>query len=123
MNKELIQMAKKAANAWRGTDAYHQAAIIIDMLISEIAAIENHASNIKVKKGDQIWYVDFDLGEIEEGEIFSVHYMDGRIDSFSVDFKDTGDFDEFCGYALGDNFFVNKEDAQNALCNSQSMKE
>lgn len=36
MNAELIKLAKKAADSWRGTDAYHQAATIIDMLIDEI---------------------------------------------------------------------------------------
>ena len=33
---EIITVAKKAADAWRGTDAYHQAAQIIDMLVSEL---------------------------------------------------------------------------------------
>lgn len=35
-NNELIRMAKKAADAWRNTDAYYQAAQIIDMLVSEL---------------------------------------------------------------------------------------
>ena len=33
-NNETIRLAKKAADAWRNTDTYHQAAQIIDMLIS-----------------------------------------------------------------------------------------
>lgn len=33
---EIILLAKKAADAWRSTDTYHQAAQIIDMLISEL---------------------------------------------------------------------------------------
>jgi len=33
---EIITVAKNAADAWRGTDAYHQAAQIIDMLVSEL---------------------------------------------------------------------------------------
>lgn len=33
---EIILLAKKAADAWRNTDTYHQAAQIIDMLISEL---------------------------------------------------------------------------------------
>ncbi len=33
---EIIIAAKKAANAWRNTDTYHQAAQIIDMLVSEL---------------------------------------------------------------------------------------
>ena len=35
-NDELVQVAKKAADAWRNTDAYHQAAQIIDMLVEEL---------------------------------------------------------------------------------------
>ena len=33
---ETITVAKNAADAWRGTDTYHQAAQIIDMLVSEL---------------------------------------------------------------------------------------
>ena len=33
---EIITVAKKAADAWRCTDTYHQAAQIIDMLVSEL---------------------------------------------------------------------------------------
>ena len=33
---EIITVAKKAAGAWRGTDTYHQAAQIIDMLVDEL---------------------------------------------------------------------------------------
>ena len=33
---EIITMAKKAADAWRNTDTYHQAAQIIDMLVEEL---------------------------------------------------------------------------------------
>ena len=32
----IITVAKNAADAWRGTDTYHQAAQIIDMLVSEL---------------------------------------------------------------------------------------
>lgn len=35
-NNETIGLAKKAADAWRSTDTYHQAAQIIDMLISAL---------------------------------------------------------------------------------------
>lgn len=35
-NNETIRLAKKAADAWRDTDTYHQAAQIIDMLISAL---------------------------------------------------------------------------------------
>lgn len=36
---ELIQLAKKAANSWRGTDAYHQAATLIDALCDRLERI------------------------------------------------------------------------------------
>ena len=36
MRPEIITVAKKAADVWRGTDTYHQAAQIIDMLVSEL---------------------------------------------------------------------------------------
>ena len=35
-NNKTIQLAKKAADAWRNTDTYHQAAQIIDMMISAL---------------------------------------------------------------------------------------
>ena len=33
---EIITVAKNAVDVWRGTDTYHQAAQIIDMLVSEL---------------------------------------------------------------------------------------
>lgn len=41
---EIITVAKKAANAWRNTDTYHQAAQIIDILISELEALKDEAN-------------------------------------------------------------------------------
>lgn len=40
MNEELIKVAEKAANSWRNTDAYHQAATIIDMLVDEVKRLD-----------------------------------------------------------------------------------
>lgn len=40
MNTALLEMARKAADQWRETDAYYQAAVIIDMLIDEIEQAE-----------------------------------------------------------------------------------
>lgn len=40
-NNETIRLAKKAADAWRHTDTYHQAAQIIDMLISALEGDPN----------------------------------------------------------------------------------
>lgn len=72
-----------------------------------------------LKKGMAVWYVDTDTGEIEEGEVFSVDYKGEHLDSFSVDFKASNDFDEFLGSAWGDCFFGSKEQAEDALRKEQ----
>lgn len=68
----------------------------------------------KIKKGDKVWYVDKEDGELESGTIFLASYKNGKLDSFSVDF-DCGDFDEFCGGAFGRYFFGSKEAAEASL--------
>ena len=68
----------------------------------------------ELKKGDKVWYVDKENGEIESGTVFSVEYKDGKLFSFSVDF-DCGDFDEFDGSAWGDCFFASMEVAENEI--------
>lgn len=67
-----------------------------------------------LKKGDRVWYVDRENGEMESGTVFLAEYKDGKLYSFSVDF-DCGDFDEFSGGALGRCFFESKEAAESAL--------
>ena len=37
---ELISLSRKAANAWRGSDTYHQAAVIIDSLCDRLDDVE-----------------------------------------------------------------------------------
>ena len=68
------------------------------------------------KRGDDIYYVDNELGEIEHGIIHSVHFKNGELDAIAVDFGD--DFDEFYGSAFGDCLFPNEEMARNRLINS-----
>ena len=68
----------------------------------------------ELKKGDKVWYVDKENGEIESGTVFSVEYKDGKLFSFSVDF-DCGDFDEFDGSAWGDCFFASMEVSENEI--------
>lgn len=75
-----------------------------------------------IQKGCQVWYVDFESGEIEEGGVCSVYYKNGHLESFSVEFKEVGDFDEFLGNAIGDCFFMSKEMAEQALVNGHGMK-
>lgn len=102
--ESLIQsQSLKAAEALR----------IAAVLCRERAAIEEMQTMLK--KGDPIWYANPEEGCIEEGEIFDVHYKDGIIESLSVDFKKSGDFDEFYAKALGENLFANREMAENAL--------
>ena len=38
---ELIRLSKKAANEWRNTDAYYQAAVLIDSLCKRLEKAEN----------------------------------------------------------------------------------
>ena len=68
-----------------------------------------------IKKGTPVWYVDFESGHIERGVVFSVQYKDQKVDSFSVDFEETGDFDEFYGDAIGHCFFLSEEMAKAEL--------
>lgn len=75
-----------------------------------------------IKKGSSVWFVDHEEGEIEEAVVRNVHYVDGRIDSFAVDFKESGYFDEFVGEAIGDNFFASEGMAMQALVNGRGIK-
>ena len=68
-----------------------------------------------IQKGTPVWYVDFESGRIERGVVFSVQYKDQKVDSFSVDFEETGDFDEFYGDAIGHCFFLSEEMAKAEL--------
>lgn len=47
MNDELIQVAKKAANSWRYTDEYHQAAFLIDMLVQQCESLHEQYKKAK----------------------------------------------------------------------------
>jgi len=69
---------------------------------------------VRLKKGDRVWYADRGNGELESGTVFMAVYKDGKLASFSVDF-DCGDFDEFSGVAWGECFFGSKQAAEAAL--------
>ena len=69
-NNKTIQLAKKAADAWRSTDTYHQAAQIIDMLIS---ALEGDPTltppnepltleQLREMDGDPVWFENMSGG-------------------------------------------------------------
>lgn len=74
-------------------------------------------------KGMRVWYADKDTGEIEEGEVFSAYYKDDKLDSFSVNFILSGDFDEFIGSAWGSCFFGSPEEAKAALMKGKNAHE
>lgn len=69
---------------------------------------------VRLKKGDRVWYADRGNGELESGTVYMAVYKDGKLASFSVDF-DCGDFDEFSGVAWGECFFGSKQAAEAAL--------
>lgn len=66
-----------------------------------------------LKVGDDVWYVDFDKGDIEKGKVETVNYKNGKLDCFGVDFED--DFDVFDGSGWGDCFFGSESNARKAL--------
>lgn len=86
--------------------------MVVDILSNNTDSNNNYYSNIKI--GDDIYYVDEEYGKVEHGKISSVLLRNNEIYSFGVNF-DNGDFDEFCGGALGYCCFTNKYDAYNVL--------
>lgn len=72
-----------------------------------------------VTKGIPVWYVDFEYGYIEKGTVFSAQYKGGELESFSVDFDKSGDFDEFYGSAIGECFFLSEYMTKYSLINKQ----
>ena len=65
--------------------------------------------------GTDLWYVDEEDGTIEHAVVATVDYKNGKLDSFSAEFPDTDDFDEFYGSALGSCFFRSEEAAKRAI--------
>ena len=63
---EIITVAKNAADTWRGTDTYHQAAQIIDMLVSELEEKTTLTppneplplEQLRETDGEPVWIVD-----------------------------------------------------------------
>lgn len=84
-------------------------------VLNEKADIED--LDLRIKDGDPVWYVDTELQEIEEGRIVHVEFKNSKVDSISVDFLESGDFDEFDGSAMNECLFTTEEAAKLALCN------
>ena len=81
--------------------------------LTKIMKLEKQRSEM-LKAGPTVYYVD-DNGKIERGIVSSVDYDNGKLTTFSVEFPENGDFDEFFGEAWGDCFFGSEEDALNKL--------
>lgn len=84
-------------------------------VLNEKADLEEFDS--RIKSGDPIWYVDAEMQEIEEGRVVEVVFKGNKVDSISVDFIESSDFDEFNGTAMNEYLFTNEEAAKLALCN------
>ena len=78
---EIITVAKKAADAWRGTDTYHQAAQIIDMLVDELQkptlTPPNEWVSVETPPTTQGWYhvaiLDLKTGKYKvEQDLYSI---------------------------------------------------
>ena len=79
---EIITMAKKAADAWRNTDTYHQAAQIIDMLVEELErkptlTPPNEWVSVETPPTEQGWYhvaiLDLKTGKYNvEQDLYSI---------------------------------------------------
>ena len=92
-----------------------QALAMAVRVLNEKADLEEMDS--RLKEGDSIWYVDAELQEIEEGKVVHAEFKNDKLWSVSVDFIESGDFDEFDGKALNEYLFTNEEAAKLALCN------
>lgn len=94
-NNETIRLAMKAADAWRTTDTYHQAAQIIDMLISalegdptltppnewvsvEEAMPPEHDSIFKKLRGTSDWASGM-FEKMSDNVNVAVKFEDGRV--------------------------------------------
>ena len=88
-NDELVQVAKKAADAWRNTDAYHQAAQIIDMLVEELEGDTLTQPNEPLATGFDV--VDTKTGEypnlekIALKEDWAKHLMYCDMEGFAIE--------------------------------------
>lgn len=73
--------------------------------------------------GTELWYVDEDTGEIERAIVATVSYKDGKLDSFSAEFPESDDFDEFYGHAFGSCFFSSEAQAKMKLAKGFQNKD
>lgn len=81
------------------------------MVLDEIAGRwfeEQGQIDEMLSPGKELWYVDEETGGIEKAVVATVCYKDGVLDSFSAEFPESDDFDEFYGSAYGSSFFASE---------------
>ena len=99
----IITVAKNAADAWRGTDTYHQAAQIIDMLVSELEekttlTPQNESLTIEQllrMNSTPIWVVDTTINRSEW-----CYWKNGRVYSCEAppEYYDPDDYGQWIAY-------------------------
>ena len=82
------------------------------LAIAEKLVAERELADGMLSPGDTLWYTDEDTGGIERAVVCTVQYKDGKLYSFSAEFPDSDDFDEFVGSALGSCFFRSETQAK-----------
>lgn len=84
--------------------------------ISERWYKDKKDAEMPLQVGDAVWYADKDTdGSIEKGEVVSVYYKDGTLDTIGVNFPDSNDFTEFYGEAFGSCLFKKEEEARKCV--------
>lgn len=73
-----------------------------------------NSSLLVLKPDDDIFYADFENGGIEHGHVVLPAYVEGELDSFSVEW-DNNDFDEYDGRSLGTYYYTTEQAAREAL--------
>ena len=81
--------------------------------LTEIMKREKQRSEM-LETGPTVYYLADDR-KIERGVVTDVCYNKGKLKSFSIEFPESDDFDEFWGSAWGDCFFGSEDEALDKL--------
>ena len=114
---ELHEYAELALAALRGQANVEQLRAENEKLRAELARVKEapREKAAELAKGSIVFYVDRVKGEIDRGEVFDVYGKNGKVVLFSVDFPESGNFDDFLGSAWGSCIFGSEEEARAAL--------
>ena len=114
---ELRGYAELALAALRGQAAVERLRAENEELRAELARAKEASGGktAALAKGSTVFYVDRVKGEIDRGEVFDVYGKNGKVVLFSVDFPESGNFDDFLGSAWGSCIFGSEEEARAAL--------